>query len=300
MATEKDLELLDDYLSNRLEGADKAKFESRLESDASLRSELNVQRELVEGLKKARVVELKSMLNQTIVPPSTASSAAGKITAWVLAATVIGLGSYYLLKENSKPEANDQTVTTTEQPNVTIEEQQTEDNAVLGNAEEKSEADIKAPVEEDKTTIDEPKINEAAKKPEIAREVPQQSAPAIQPEVNPYDPTKELESATDKPELSDELSNAHRTASSITVEVDPSNKKYDFHYRFSDGKLFLLGSFEKDLYEIMEFFDNNKRTVFLYYHANYYLLDETQEKPTPLTAITDPELLKKLRDYRDK
>src|SRR5690606_25220997 len=126
-------------------------------------------------------------------------------------------------------------------------------------------------------------------------------SPPIQPDVTPYDPTRELETPNGRPEPLSDPGEPHTVESSIVVEVVDTGKRNDFHYQFKDGKLYLLGSFEKDLYEIMEFFnDDNKRTVFLYYNSAFYLLDEPRREPTPLTAISDPELLQKLRKYRDR
>jgi hypothetical protein len=88
------------------------------------------------------------------------------------------------------------------------------------------------------------------------------------------------------------------TSPSIAVEIDTKNKKYDFHYQFKDGKLFLYGPFENDLYEILEFFSDDKRTMFLFYQENFYLLKDDNEKLKPLGAIQDPSLIKKLKDYR--
>ena len=48
----------------------------------------------------------------------------------------------------------------------------------------------------------------------------------------------------------------------------------------------------------MEFFSDNKRTVFLFYKDSYYLLNEEDEKIKPLAPINDPTLIKKLKDYR--
>ena len=48
----------------------------------------------------------------------------------------------------------------------------------------------------------------------------------------------------------------------------------------------------------MEFFSDNKRTMFLYYKDNYYLLNEENETVKPLAPINDAALLKKLKDYR--
>jgi hypothetical protein len=77
-----------------------------------------------------------------------------------------------------------------------------------------------------------------------------------------------------------------------------TDKKYNFHYQFKDDKLYLYGSFEKNLYEIMEFFSGNKRTMFLFYKDNYYLLNEEDQTVKALAPIKDQALLEKLRDYR--
>jgi hypothetical protein len=84
----------------------------------------------------------------------------------------------------------------------------------------------------------------------------------------------------------------------LPVSIDKNNKKYSFHYQIRDGQIFLYGPFEKGLYEIMEFFSENKRTIFLFHQNNYYLLNDETEKVRPLAPITDPVLIKKLKEYR--
>ncbi len=112
-----------------------------------------------------------------------------------------------------------------------------------------------------------------------------------------FDPSEETESPAATPETKTSESSP-LSKSSIVVETDNNNKKYNFHYQFKNGKLYLYGTFEKNLYEIMEFFSGNKRTVFLYYKDSYYLLNEENETIKPLAPINDPSLLKKLKDYR--
>ena len=83
------------------------------------------------------------------------------------------------------------------------------------------------------------------------------------------------------------------------VETDTENRRYTFHYQFKDGKVFLYGPFQKNLYEIMEFFSDDKRTVFLFYKDNFYKLEERNNGVRPLTTISDPALIKKLKEYRN-
>ena len=50
MATEKDFELLDDYLANKLDPKAMADFERRMTTDSSLAQEVSFQTQLVEGI----------------------------------------------------------------------------------------------------------------------------------------------------------------------------------------------------------------------------------------------------------
>ena len=47
MASERDMELLDDYLRNKLSGQDKSAFEEVLKNDAGLQKEMRVQQQVV-------------------------------------------------------------------------------------------------------------------------------------------------------------------------------------------------------------------------------------------------------------
>ena len=133
----------------------------------------------------------------------------------------------------------------------------------------------------------------------------QQAAPIEKTEEKPiarapldvFDPSSEVEDNAANAEVTGTKKAGTSTAPSIVVET-VTDKRYNFHYQFKNDKLYLYGTFEKNLYEIMEFFSNNKRTMFLFYKDNYYLLNEENDKVKPLTPISDEALLKKLKDYR--
>lgn len=290
MATEKDFELIDNYLSNQLEGQEKLDFEKRLESDSSLKSEFEFQKELIEGIRKARIADLKTMLNQAVIPSPSNLSLLAKAGLAVAIVAAVGTGLYFWLdKDESAVQApidtTAETITATPTPEGLKEEESVSEETATP---QKSE-----PVQTE--TITKPDLSDRS-----IKETESKQSPVKQPNLEPYDPTKELEHSSEKPEAVDEASTPSISTSSIVVETDNTNKKLNFHYQFKDGKLFLLGSFEKDLYEILEFFNNNERTIFLYYSSNYYLLDEKQTEPTPLKAIIDQALLQKLKEYRGK
>src|SRR5690606_5642585 len=131
----------------------------------------------------------------------------------------------------------------------------------------KSQEDEAAAIEADQTdelAADRAQTEQSV--PDNRAETPQQSSPVIQPDVTPYDPTKEPEAGNGRPEPIKELGDIHASGSYIAVEVVDTGKKNNFHYQFKEGKLFLLGSFEKNLYEMTEFFNDHSRTVFRYYN----------------------------------
>src|SRR6476620_8526902 len=110
MAAERDLELLDDYLSNRLDAQERIEFENKLTQDPGLKSELELQQQFVAGIKKARIAELKSMLNNVPIPPATTGAAAGaKIAIAVVVAALVGTSIYYYFDQNQGKETNHST-----------------------------------------------------------------------------------------------------------------------------------------------------------------------------------------------
>jgi len=287
MAVEKDFELLDDYLSNRLNGANKMAFEKKLEADPELKQEFKIQQDLTEGIRKARTVELKSMLNNLPVAPIQGGQPSMLIKAgsWVVIAGLVATGVYVYFVKNDSPEVVKEPVTV-EQPKT-----KTVPPAEVESKESEPIKENEVPGKEVEKLSD--------KKP---AETSVTSEPAKKPELKAYDPSKEESAeATRKYEHEQlEIISKAFITSSTEVETVSSNKKYRFHYLFKDGKLVLYGVFEKHLYEILEFISdkNEKHTVVLFYKADYYLLDITKSTPTVLSPIKDRTLLKKLSEYR--
>lgn len=289
MASERDLELLDEYLRNRLSEKDKTAFEKAMESDPALKKEFVVQKRIVEGIRKSRTVELKKMLNDIPLTsiPQQGPTLLAQLGAAVLVAGLVGTGIYIYVKDEGKEPASalilrDSTPAT----------EQTIPSAPDATADSPSS-------EEPIPVLPQGDINGKVKieTDETAQPVPEK--PKVE-DVNPatrdvFDPSEDVKEAE---EIVDESKKTNRSlAPSIAVTTEP-NSKYSWHYQFRDDKLYLYGVFEKNLYEIMEFFSDDKRTMFLYYKDNFYLLNEEDNKVKPLNAIGDKALLKKLRDYR--
>jgi hypothetical protein len=294
MASQRDLELLDDYLANRMDDQSRAAFEQKINADHALKSEVDLQQQMISSIKQARVAELKGMLNNIPLPPvhTTGAVVGGKIALLVAVAGIIGTGIYlYIDEDSSRKKASPAQVQTTPAP-------EGDKNAKAENAQNENQPSTEA--HEDSPVVS--SQESASEKKPIAPPKPGKNPPSIDAtkKIDVYDPSKELEE-TNEQVVNESLNNAHESsAPSIAVEIDSQNKKYSFHYQFKEGKLLLYGPFEQGLYEIMEFFSDDKRTLFLYYNEHYYLLKGNSTSLKPLNAIQDTELINKLREYRNK
>jgi hypothetical protein len=285
------LELIDDYLSNRLTGAEKEAFEKQLNNDPSLKSDLDFQRRIVEGIRTARAAELKSMLKNVPVGGTSVSMdfSVMKMAAGIIAAGVVGATIYFYVTRGETPPfdkaATDLNKTTEELKKPEI---QPEDVTKVAPDSSREEAPVAAPEKESKK---EPAAKKSKPQPEVK--------PAQKPKLEVTDPSAELES-NENTRSESPAANLNRTdikPSHIQVDIDSSSKKYDFHYQFAGGKLMLYGSFDKSLYEVLEI-NGDRHSVFLFYKNAYYLLDENQHNITKLEPITDKALISKLKEYR--
>ncbi|MFN7494131.1 MAG: anti-sigma factor family protein, partial [Cyclobacteriaceae bacterium] len=99
------IELMDDYLTNRLSDSDKAAFENQMATDPALKAEVELQKQIIESVRKARAAELKTMLNQVPVSAPVSFS----LPVMRMAASIVGAGamilafSYYFNYSSEKP-----------------------------------------------------------------------------------------------------------------------------------------------------------------------------------------------------
>jgi hypothetical protein len=281
MATEREFELLDDYVANRLGVEEKSAFESKIQADPDLQREYQMQERMVKAIREARKAELKAMLNNVPVPPigQGGTSVMAKLAMGTVVAGLVATGVYFYADK--------------------------QEDAATPVEESASSTKKSAPAEanKEKSTVS---TSENSEKSDVAESATKSSdvnkisagETSAKPEMSVYDPTTEAGSEDIEEPAAERRNTARAGAPSIAVQIDRANKNYDFNYQFQDGKLTLYGPFERNLYEIMEFFSDEKRTVFLYYKSNYYLLKDDNNKVQSLAAITDPALIKKLKEYR--
>ena len=274
MADERDFELLDDYLTNRLSEGDRLQFEHRLQADPDLQHEYALQRKLIQGIKDVRVAELKAMLNQVPVPSHhTGNGLGSKVLIGAVVSIMIAAPGYFYF-------SGEQAVT--DQP-VATEQQQQSDQA------ETPVVEVPAPEE----TAPEPKESSPVVKqqPTVEADKNQTSAgtehsrPSLAKRPDP------LQAPTGPP------SGNARTEITAAQTISDDGQ-HSFHYRITNGQIALYGPFSQGNYEIVRFPDQNGEVLALFHRDNVYVLSDSSGQITPLSPVTDAELARQLREFR--
>lgn len=276
-------ELVEDYLTHRMDDGARSAFEEQMNADPQLKAEVNLQKGIIEGVKSARAAELKAMLNN--VPVGGASSAiTGKIAIATISAGILGTVLYF----GFKPGAPEDTIAPTEE--ITTEQP-------LTPSVETPKEQIESIAESVDVQPAEPEKKEKNTSPKEVK--PKKIEKVTPPSIDVMDFTEDVNSSKEEVAAPRSTNKPTLSASSIEVEFDNSNKNYSFHYQFKDSRLALYGPFDSSLYEIIEL-NGTVHSVFLYYNDSYYHLDEKEHEIVPLIMIRDTELLRKLEEYRNK
>ena len=286
MVTEKEFELLDNYISNRLSLEDKAAFDRQLEGNTELQQEFHLQLKIAESLRYSRVAELKNLLNNVPISALKDSGATVLIKSitGLVAIGIVATGLYFYFHQPTETKIGVPDLEKIEvEPNHPIpptEQQPQEESPLQTTPVIEKKIEKKLPI----------KILNDTKPKDVA----------VTPTLDVIEPVTESDSQATYMNTETAHTDKVSHSASIVLGIDKTNKKYTFHYQFKDGSLLLFGPFEKNLYEIMEYFSDDKRTIFLYYKDHFYFLKEESDKIKPLKAISDPTLIKRLRESRKK
>jgi len=275
------IELIDDYLTNKLSDAQREAFEQQVAADPTLKADVAFQRQVIESVKNARAAELKSMLNNvpigTVKEFTTLKVAAGIVGGALLIGSVYWFGNGEEQPVMVEPKDSISIVTENEYTPAS------EDEELTNTTEQTTETQTKPETQADT------KITSSSKKE------------VVKPALEVIDPSAELVESTSSP-VNHGVVNATPPAIEVKpldVNVDSTSKKYKFHYQFAEGKVLLYGSFDRSLYEIIEL-NGGKHSVYLYYQNKFYFLNEQSSFITPLETVTDKATILKLETYRKK
>jgi hypothetical protein len=274
----KNLEQIDEYLANRMTDEQRDAFEAQVQADPELKAEVEMQTQIVEAIRAARMQELKGMLQR--VPVETGILPISNRSVFRIAAGVAGIGvliaaTFYYIKTNRTIPLDSLSTDVTKQMPLVNPVQKTD-----ATTDQQVEIPKKEPV----------KIEREAARVE----------PAQKPAFNVVDPSQELteESAPVVPNEAAAPRNTV-TVTDMRVAVDRANSKYAFHYQFESGALRLYGPFDNGLFEVLEV-QGETRSLFLFYQNSYYGLSEQTTQITRLEPVRNADLLQLLREYHKR
>ncbi len=275
---EKDLQLIDGYLLNKLSRDEKAAFEKRLQTEPGLQKELQFQQQLIEGVRHERVMQLKTMLNNVPVSGSgnLAQGMTAKIIAGLLATGLVASGLYWFLsrtEDTEIPAANSSVKNSTQQPISSTADSSNNTSGMVSPTVADVQEDIKAASETARSTNRTETDGKVSKPSAIDQQIRVKEAEALKV-----------------------VSSTFVTSSREVITENTTG--YNFHYSFSRNKLILHGSFEPNQYQILEFITKDNHVYILEYKKEYYLLDVTVSKPTLLSPIRDKNLNEKMSSLR--
>ncbi len=291
------IEQIERYLEGNMSGEELQAFDKLLDKDPMLKSEFQLQEDIISAIKDSRKAELKARLDNINVGAYNTGISAAKIVLTGAITAAIGLGIYFYSQEsteNSPSQVQEQPIL--EDTNAFIQPE--ENGAVSPTQIEQLDEPILAHNAATEDIVIKEKEDENIKA-EAATTV------VATPEVTPPTPIEAfedvegmaLEIKTPSNKLEESLASTEVTAVEIENEEDHGNS---FHYKFYNNKLYLYGDFKNIPYELIELNTVSGKSVYLYYKGSFYYLESNQMEISPLNQIKDQNLIGELEGLRKK
>jgi hypothetical protein len=286
------------YLDGNMSLDQMQEFEKQLHTDPLLRSEFELQQDIIHTLQDFRKTQLKTRLDQVPVSMGPSGLMGIKAAAAVVISGVIGLGAYlYFVTPTEETSSLAETTIVddqvqpqekiiTEAPQKVFEATET----IVEPEVEPQETETIAPVVINKPVT---KVSDVSTE-NVNKEFIKEPSPVI---ISPKLINPDLDEINMEESL--EIPNASLAQEGLinnnVVEVETAKKDGEmFHYQYYSGKLYLYGDFRGNPYEIIELNSTNGKRLFIYYNSIYYRIMDNQQEITPLDELTNVDIIKKL------
>ncbi|UXP33845.1 hypothetical protein N6H18_07785 [Reichenbachiella agarivorans] len=257
-------EQLDAYFSGEMKGADRLVFEGRVESDPMLKAEFENQHDIISSLKSRRALELKSRLNniavETTLVGSLMQSSIFKPAVYAVTGLAVSIGSYMYYNTETATEFHLQSLDAKSQYSIS--------SGVGANI--TPDLNFRY-VHKD---IEEPKIELVIEEVEESSEVEAVVANEINFELPVVDAgyqQDEFEGAAVSLESPQRIEKVPSVSKIDRINIQTiTSRKYNFHYRMEDNRLYLYGRFNESPYEIIEINTPGAKKLFFYYDGDFF------------------------------
>jgi hypothetical protein len=287
------------YLDGDMSPDQMQHFEMQLHTDPVLRSEFELQQDIIHTLQDFRKTQLKSRLDQVPVSMGPSGLMGIKAAAAMVISGIIGFGTYlYFITPSEEHSSLTETTITvdqaksqeeviTEAPNEVVEASE----LIEESEAESQETETTAPVAINKSSSD---LLTISTKDDISKETIETPSPVINSPtlINPEMDEINIEESIELPNAA--LAQEGLIDNNV-VEVETAKRDSDmFHYQYYSSKLYLYGDFRDNPYEILELNSANGKRLFIYYNSIYYRIMDNQQEITPLEELTNRDIIKKL------
>lgn len=284
---------IESYLRQEMTDLERAGFERRMHEDAGLYEEVKKQDVLISAIRRERMLELKSGLQgiQISLWSATAMEYA-RIAAISAGIGLASLGGYLYLQKQDKPlQLPKSEYSVQKLPELKSEKTETVDTKLSTSVPELPEVQSDKPAGGLKSS------------PGPNSKVSETAATKVSPETELEEPAfKTVLPATPEGISLPEDGISHKTApESMQPEVVIKRDNRDkFHYQFMDGKLVLYADFNEKLYEVLELNQHGQKQLYLSYDGKFYALNPEVSEITPMTQVTNKDLLQILAVYQKR
>lgn len=296
-------ERIGSYLEGSMSPDEMMAFENQLHTDPLLKSEFELQQDIVGSLKDFRKSQLKARLDRVPVSMGPTALVGVKAAAVIVLSGIIGLGTY--LYFNNTNDGNMLTVQEELVEEAAVEEIFSNPEIFTEPATETLESEVPEVVESaaepqkvaSRASSDHHEIADVAKKSETPKETPKKEE-ITQPVVNSpqvMDPQMEEGISEEDLEIPSPALAQKELVNNPMVEIETGKKEEGlFHYQYYSGKLYLYGDFRENPYEILELNSANGKRLYMFYNDKYYQILDNQMDITPLEVLLDHEIIGKL------
>lgn len=285
--------LIEGYFDGTLSPSDESALMKKLDTDSELKSEFDIQNDIVQAIRETRKTELKNRLENINIRWYHNISNGWKVAATATVITVSSLTAYYLIDTpfdiNNRIDLaqNEIILDALNSEQVDIPQKPHAENVEDFNSLNVSEPDQMLSVrnnESEANNLEENLSSETEQRVEVI-------VPDVIEEFDDVD-HMELENITsgDINTMSPSREDLHSSVEIRSV-ID---KKYNFHYNFKEGTLTLYGNFQDIPYEIIEINSASGKSFYLNYRDSFYHIKNTKSI-TPLKPVTNENLINELR-----
>ena len=283
---DKQIELIDNYLTGNLNANEQTQFESQLTSNPALAEEVNFQKDVLNGIKEARTAQLKSRQNALTIPAEPLFQMWQKVAMVASTALVCGGLAFYM---NTNEEVIVDKTTTEPQKEivavaVAVAVAPVTDTEELAPVVETMEEEIVVATSVKKTQKQQVQTSDNTSLADPLDNLPN-------PSVNSHKVEFDNQSNNDK-EISANLKNTK-----TGLKVYAESKKNKFHYKYDGNNILVqIANYSDDKPAVLIDFPE-KHEVFMSYKGVFYQLDKNKGWDNlSKHIITNNKLVKELQE----